>query len=84
MKQKDIALIVVIGFFSAIFSLVISNVFLATPDNLTTTVEKVPVISAEFSEPDDRYFNAEALNPTRIITIGENTNQDPFQSSEDN
>ncbi len=78
MKSKDVAIIIVVAFFSAIFAFIISNMLLASPNNLQTEVEVVEPISAEFRKADDRYFNEAAINPTQQIRIKENQNQDPF------
>lgn len=80
MKQKDIALIAIVVFFSAIFSYFISNAIFASPENRQQQVEVVEPISSDFKSPDVRYFNDESIDPTQTITIGENTNNDPFAS----
>lgn len=81
MKQKDIALIVVISFVSAIASFLISNALFAKPEQKTQQAEVVEAISAEFPEADNRYFNKDAVNPTQPITIGNSANPTPFTGS---
>jgi hypothetical protein len=81
MKQKDIALIAVIVVFSAIVSLLVSNMFFASPAKRQQQVEVVEPISAEFQQPDSRYFNNTAFDPTKLITIGQSQNPEPFKSS---
>jgi hypothetical protein len=81
MKQKDIGLIVAVSVFTAIFAWVISSQVLAAPDNIQTSVEVVPVINSEFSIPDKKYFNGESVNPTQLIRISENDNNNPFPSA---
>ena len=81
MKQKDLALIAVIVFISAIVSFLLSNKVFATPQNRAQQVEVVETISASFSEPDKRYFNGQAFDPTRIITIGQDANPQPFKGT---
>ena len=80
MKQKDIAIIIVVVFVSGLLSYFISNALFASPDNLTTEVEVVEPITADFPEPDTRYFNTNSINPTQTITIGDGQNQQPFQT----
>lgn len=80
MKQKDIAIIIVVVFVSGLLSYFISNALFASPDNLTTEVEVVEPITADFPEPDARYFNPNSINPTQTITIGDGQNQQPFQT----
>lgn len=79
MKQKDIALIIVVIFFSAVLSFVISNIFISSPKNRQEKVEVVGKISTEFPEPDKQFFNSNSVNPTFIIQIGENQHQNPLQ-----
>lgn len=78
MKQKDIALIIVIAFVSAVAALIVSRLLFATPQNRQQTVEKVDVITAEFVQPSRKYFNPDAVNPTQPIQIGNNINPNPF------
>lgn len=80
MKQKDIAIIVAVVFVSGILSYFVSNTLFASPDSLQTEVEVVEPITAEFPEPDTRYFNENSVNPTQTITIGEGQNQQPFEA----
>jgi hypothetical protein len=81
MKQKDIALIIIIVFISAIISLFVSKAIFAPPKNRQQQVEVVQPISADFPKPDSRYFNKNAFDPTQLITIGQNANPDPFSST---
>lgn len=80
MKQKDFLLIGVIVFMSAAFSLVITRFVLAKPDSRKQEVEVVQAISADFPEPNPKYFNAKSFDPTKLITIGSNNNNDPFSN----
>jgi hypothetical protein len=82
MKQKDIALIAVVVFLSAIISLVVSNSLFASPANRQQQVEVVQPISADFPPPDTHYFNKDSYDPTKVIIIGDNTNSDPFSGSQ--
>jgi type II secretory pathway pseudopilin PulG len=81
MKQKDILLIVVVAVISAIASYFLSNIFFASPKNRQQQVEVVQSISPEFTQPDERYFNKNAFDPTQPITIGNNANADPFKKN---
>lgn len=77
MKQKDIAIIIIIVFASGILSFFISNKFISPPKH-DLKAAKVEPINAEFAEPDNRYFNDKSINPTQIIRIGNNENQNPI------
>jgi len=78
MKQKDIALIIVIAFLSAIASFLVSNKLFVTPSNRQQKVEKVEAITSDFQTPDQAYFNSNSLNPTQESQVGTNNNQNPF------
>lgn len=78
MKQKDIVLIIVVVFFAGVFSLLISKVFFTSGANRNLTAEVVEPISENFEQPDKRVFNDKAINPTKLIQIGDSTNPQPF------
>lgn len=82
MKQKDILVIVLAVFLGGLISYFISSALFAAKADLTANVEIVDPISAEFNEPDKRYFNEKSINPTQQIVIGGDTNQQPFQSED--
>jgi len=81
MRQKDIALIAVIVFISAVLSLFISKAIFTSPKNRQQQVEVVQAITTDFKQPDNRYFNNDSFNPARFITIGQNDNTNPFSST---
>jgi hypothetical protein len=78
MKQKDIALIVVIVFVSGIVSFFVSNKIFVTPKNRQQKVEVVDVISSEFQTPSTKYFNSTSVDPSELVQIGSNNNQNLF------
>jgi len=78
MKQKDIALIIVIAAISAIASFVISTKLFVTPKNRQQNVEVVDVINSTFAPTSDKYFNKDSIDPANLVEIGENNNQNPF------
>lgn len=81
MKQKDLALILVIVFFSAVISLFASKAIFTSPKNRQIQVDVVQPITADFPKPDSHYFNSSAFDPTKLITIAQNANSDPFSGS---
>ncbi len=81
MKQKDIFTIGFIIILSAIISLFVSNLLFASPKNRKQKVEVVEKISSEFSTPDKKFFNKDAINPTQTIQIGDNSNTKPFNGN---
>lgn len=80
MKQKDIAVIILAVGLSGIISFFLSQQLFASPDDLKTKVEVVEPISDDFPELDKRYYNSKSINPTQEIVIGDEKNQQPFQS----
>ncbi len=84
MKQKDIALIVVIVFISAIASFFLSNAIFGSASGSQAEAEVVQPIASTFPVPDKAYFNDKAFDPTQTITIGQNANTDPFNNGSGN
>lgn len=78
MKSKDIAVIIGVAFVTGIFSFVLSGYLFGGDDKENLKAPVVQPIVADFPNPDSRYFNAQSLNPTKVITIGESANQEPF------
>lgn len=78
MKQKDIILFIVIGFFSFVVALLLSNMLLNTEDNKKLETAVVTPITTEFDDEDKVYFGENATNPTQTIKINENSNEQPF------
>jgi hypothetical protein len=78
MKQKDLALILVIAFIGVIASLFISKIIFVTPKDRQQQVEVIQPITANFPTPNTAYFNSSSIDPTKLITIGQNTNSNPF------
>jgi hypothetical protein len=78
MKKKDFALIIVVAVFAGVVSLVISKVFFASSAQRNLKAEVVDPISADFQKPDEKVFNAQAINPTKLIQIGDSNNPQPF------
>lgn len=81
MKQKDVALIIVIIAISAVVSLFASKAIFTPPKNRQQQVEVVQPITANFPQPDTNYFNSSSIDPTQLINVGQNTNSDPFSGS---
>ncbi len=81
MKQKDIALIVVIAIVSGVISFIVSGKIFVTPENRAQEVEVVDVIGVEFQQPDKRYFNTQSIDPAESVQLSENDNQTPFNGT---
>lgn len=78
MKQQDVALIIVAGFISAVFSIILANTIFNSSSKRQLTADKIIPITSEFVEPDSKYFNSQSIDPTQIIRIGDGENQTPF------
>lgn len=82
MKQKDFALIAIIVIISAVVSLFISKAIFSSPKSRQQQVDIVQPITTDFPKTDERYFNTSSLDPTQLITIGQNNNTNPFNSAQ--
>ena len=82
MRQKDIVIIAAVAVCSAVLSLVLSRLLFAKPANRNQQVEIVQPISSEFPQPDRRYFNAQSVDPTQPIVIGNGVNPEPFRGQQ--
>jgi mannitol-specific phosphotransferase system IIBC component len=81
MKQKDVAVIIIIVFVSAVVSFVVSNKLFVTSSARQQKGEVVDVIQASFESPDKKYFNSDSINATPNSAIGTDSNDNPFNGS---
>ena len=82
MKQKDIAMILVVVFISGVLALVLSNMFFSSEEDKKQKAEVVDVITADFPVPPSKYFNSDSVDPTQLIQIGESNNTTPFKEQQ--
>ena len=80
MKQKDIALIIFIAAISAMLSFGLSQVVFGGAQS-KQSVAVVDKITTEFSTPDPKFFNAQSINPAKLIEVGNGGNTNPFNGS---
>ncbi len=78
MKRKDIAVLVVVVIVASFISILLSKFLFAPDSNRNMKAQVVQPVSAEFIKPDERVFNQNAINPTQLIQIGNNSNSKPF------
>lgn len=80
MKQKDVALLVVVAIISGVFSFAITQFLFPSSKTRNLSIEKVETISSEFKQPtqNDPVFNKDAINPTQLIQIGDSNRPNPF------
>ncbi len=81
MRQKDVALIIIIVFISGIASFFVSNALFASSSSRQQQVEVVEAISSNFNAPSAKYFNNQSINPTVLIQIGNNSNPNLFNGA---
>lgn len=80
MKQKDIAVIILVVGVAAFVSFFLSRLLFQSGDKREQKAEVVDVITADFNSPSVKYFNENAINPTQLIRISDNNNQNPFNT----
>ncbi|MGH7142476.1 MAG: hypothetical protein ACREF5_03385 [Candidatus Saccharimonadales bacterium] len=81
MKQKDVALIILIAGISGVISFVVSNFIFASPANSQQKVAVVDPISTEFTTPNTQFFNNQSIDPTQLIEVQNSNNSNPFDGS---
>ncbi|HUD07765.1 MAG TPA: hypothetical protein VMQ52_01665 [Candidatus Saccharimonadales bacterium] len=80
MKDKDIVVIISIVIVSSILSYVIASKVITTPANRQQHVPMIAQIVDQISQPSPTYFNAQSVDPTKLIYIGNNANPAPFNN----
>ena len=70
MKRTDIAMILFIASMSMLLSYFVATAVLGDAKSEAVTVKTIDEITDEVSEPDERIFNKDAVNPTVEVYIG--------------
>ncbi len=78
MRKNDLALMIVAGFVAGVFSFGLSQVMFGGQKKHNLKAEVVDPVSADFQKPDPNVFNENAINPTKLIQIGDGSNTNPF------
>jgi len=81
MKNRDLAIIIVVAFLSALVSFGISKLIFSGQKSHSLKAPKVDQITADFKAPDGKYFNRLSLDITKVIVIGDSTNPNPLKSN---
>ena len=81
MKQKDIALIIVIAALSGGVSFAASQFLFGGPQDRQQKVAVVDAITTDFATPDPKFFNSQSINPAKLIEVGNGNNSNPFNGS---
>ncbi len=83
MKKSDWALIILIVAIVGVASYFIASALLPAPTKNPQTVPTAEPITAEITEPSDKIFNDNAINPTVRVTIGDQSVRPPFTLGEE-
>ncbi len=83
MKSKDMAIIGVSIILAAIISIFVSKLIFGRSAS-SQQVDLVPAISANWPQPDSRFFNSSSVDLTQFISIGNNSNPNPFGTGNSN
>jgi hypothetical protein len=81
LKQKDIALLLIVTFVSVVVSIVVAKFAFGGATKHQQQVEVVPAITANFPTPSSQYFNGQSIDPTQLIQIGNTVNPTPFNTA---
>jgi hypothetical protein len=81
MKQKDVALVIMVVGIAAFVSFFASGLLFQSGDKREQKAEVVDVITTDFQPPSDKYFNEDSIDPTQLIKIGGNNNENPFNGN---
>lgn len=81
MKQKDVALIILIAAISGAVSFAVSHFLFSAPQDQQQQVAVVNAITTQFTTPDAKFFNGQSINPAKLIEVGGNNNANPFSGS---
>jgi hypothetical protein len=78
MKQKDIALIILVAGISGVISFTVSQILFTTPQNRQQKVAVVDQITSQFTTPNSQFFNSQSINPAQSIEVQNSNNSNPF------
>jgi len=80
MKQKDIALIIIVAAISGMLSFGVSQLLFGGSSG-KQSVAVVDKVTTDFATPDPKFFNAQSINPSMSIEVGSGDNTNPFSGS---
>ena len=81
MKQKDIALIIMIAGISGAVSFAASHFVFATAKSRQQAVAVVDPITTDFATPDAKFFNSQSIDPAKLIEVQSSNNPNPFNGT---
>lgn len=81
MKQKDVALIIIIAAISAGLSFGVSQLVFSSAQPGQQKAAVVDAITTDFATPDSKFFNSQSIDPAKLIQVSPSNNQNPFNGS---
>lgn len=81
MKQQDVAMIIVVVALAAVISFFASSTLFASGKKKEQVIVKIDKITPALTPVSSKYFNPQSINPTRLIQIGDTTNENPFNGT---
>ena len=81
MKRSDVAIIILLVSIALVVGYFVGQALFSGPGHNKATIDVVEKISTEVDQPDKSVFNSQANNPAVPITIGNSSNQQPFNGS---
>ena len=82
MKKSDIITTIFIAIIGFVASFFIVQAIVGDPDKATVNVQTIDVVSNEVADPSTDTFNAQALNPTVEVYVGDTSTQDQSQNDQ--
>jgi hypothetical protein len=78
MKRDDAILIIGTMVLSAILAILVTTKL--TPNSASThrQIVNVSTINTVFKPPSNQYLNSKSIDPTLLVRIGSNSNNEPF------
>ncbi|HEY5695658.1 MAG TPA: hypothetical protein VIQ80_02380 [Candidatus Saccharimonadales bacterium] len=70
MKKSDIAMIILIASVSVLVAYFVAKAIVGDTTNQSVTVKTTDEITTNINQPDTSVFNANAINPTIQVIIG--------------
>ena len=80
MKKNEIALLLIVVGFVILGTYALLNSVLGTALLKPVEVETAEKMESVIVEPDATVFNKDALNPSLSVSIGDQSNQQPFSA----
>jgi hypothetical protein len=82
MKKSDIAMIILIASISVLVSYFVAKAVIGDVQNESVQVKTTESITTTVVQPDPSVFNADAINPTVEVIIGNDQAQSSTQDSQ--